>query len=155
MSPDSPRTISHRSQLWMVLAAFVVVAAGGSVVMLSLADWNAPAKAKNMPNPVAATAANVNRGMSIYREKCAKCHGDAGDGKGEKAGELSVAPTDFTNAVQMKGATDGELFWKISHGHRPMPAYKTKLSEEERWQLVDYIRTLAKAPQIAAPLKTQ
>ena len=94
-------------------------------------------------------------GMSIYREKCAKCHGDSGDGKGEKAGELSVAPTDFTSGAQMKGATDGELFWKISQGHRPMPAYKTKLSEEERWKLVDYIRTFAKAPQIAAPLKTQ
>jgi mono/diheme cytochrome c family protein len=137
----------------MVLAAFVVVAASGSVVMLALSDWNAPAKAKNVPNPVAATAANVNMGMSIYRENCAKCHGDAGNGKGEKAGELSVAPTDFTNA-QMKGATDGELFWKISQGHRPMPAYKTKLNEEERWQLVDYIRTFAKAPTIesAAPL---
>ena len=56
----------------------------------------------------------------------------------------------------MTRMTDGELFWKISEGHRPMPAFKNKLSEEERWQLVDYIRTfsqpLADSPaESAAP----
>ena len=45
--------------------------------------------------------------------------------------------------------TDGELFWKISEGHRPMPAFKKKLSEQERWQLVDYIRTFSQSANTA------
>jgi len=149
MSPDTPQRTSKRSQLLMVLAAFVVVAAGGAVVVYSLSDWNAPEKVRNMPNPERATEGNVDAGMATFRQRCAKCHGDAGDGKGEKAGDLSVAPTDFTNASEMKGVTDGDLFWKISVGHRPMPSYKSKLSEEERWQLVDYIRTFAKPAAVA------
>jgi mono/diheme cytochrome c family protein len=144
MSLDSQKKNSNRSLLWMVLAVFVLLAAGGSVVVYSLSDWNAPNTVRNMANPAPATDANVRAGESIYRHHCAKCHGDAGDGRGEKAGDLSVAPTNFTNAQEMKGLTDGELFWRISVGHRPMPAYKGKLSEEERWQVVDFVRTFAR-----------
>lgn len=128
----------------MVLAVFVVVAAGGALVVYSLSNWNAPARVRNMANPVQATESNIDAGESIYRQRCAKCHGDGGDGKGEKAGELSMMPTNFTNRSEMKGLTDGELFWRISVGHRPMPAYKEKLTEKERWQVVDFIRTFAK-----------
>jgi len=41
--------------------------------------------------------------------------------------------------------TDGELFWKITAGRKPMPSFETKLSEDERWMLVDYIRTFSQA----------
>ncbi len=46
--------------------------------------------------------------------------------------------------------TDGELFWKISHGRRPMPGFQNKLTEQERWELVDYIRTLSQKPASGA-----
>ena len=55
--------------------------------------------------------------------------------------ELDFDPYDVH---AMDRITDGELFWKISHGRRPMPAFQDKLTERERWQLVDYIRTLAR-----------
>jgi len=42
--------------------------------------------------------------------------------------------------------TDGELFWKISEGRRPMPEFKKRLTEEQRWQLVNYVRTFAPKP---------
>jgi mono/diheme cytochrome c family protein len=150
MSADIPRNTSPENSnraLWViVMGVFLVVAAGGAAALYLLGShWDAPATVRNMGNPVARTEANVSAGMQTYRERCAKCHGDGGDGKGEKAGDLSVSPTDFTSASEMKGATDGELFWKISVGHRPMPAYKGKLSEEERWQVVRYIRTFARA----------
>lgn len=143
MTADIPRPVSKNSLLIKVLAIFAIVAAAGAVVMYSLSDWNAPVKVKNMANPVSANAENVRAGDRTYRATCAKCHGDAGDGKGEKAGDLSLAPTDFTNRKEMDSLTDGELFWRISVGHRPMPAYKGKLSEDERWQLVVFIRTFA------------
>ena len=78
--------------------------------------------------------------MKNYSTHCQSCHGAKGDGKGERAEKLSIAPSDFTDAHAMGQMTDGELFWKISHGRRPMPAF------QERWQLVDYIRTLARKP---------
>ena len=91
-------------------------------------------------------------------EHCQSCHGLNGDGKGERAEKLSVAPADFTDAHRMSQKTDGELFWQISEGRRPMPAYKGKLGEEERWQVVDYIRTFSQKnalPPAAAPQKTE
>ena len=44
----------------------------------------------------------------------------------------------------MKEMTDGELFYKLSEGRMPMPGFKAKLSEEQRWQVLNYVRTLAK-----------
>jgi len=135
---------SKNSLLTIVAVVFAIVAAGGAGVVYLMSDWNAPTRVRDMPNPVAVTPENLALGQAVYRQNCAKCHGDAGDGKGEKAGDLSVMPTDFTNAHEMKGLKDGELFWRISVGHRPMPSYKSKLSEEERWEVVDFIRTFSK-----------
>lgn len=147
MNADIPRRTFKNPVLIVVLVVFAVVAAGGAVVVYSLSDWNAPVKVKNMANPVPPSTENVRAGERTYRARCAKCHGDGGDGKGEKAGDLSVAPTDFTNLKEMNGLTDGELFWKITVGHRPMPSYKGKLSEGERWQLVNFIRTFGSSPR--------
>jgi len=135
---------SKNSLLTIVAVVFAIVAAGVAGVVYLMSDWNAPTRVRDMPNPVAVTPENLALGQAVYRQKCAKCHGDAGDGKGEKAGDLSVMPTDFTNAHEMNGLKDGELFWRISVGHRPMPSYKSKLSEEERWEVVDFIRTFSK-----------
>lgn len=82
--------------------------------------------------------------MFLYQKQCKSCHGEDGDGNGNRASELSVTPTNFTNAPEMNRLTDGELFWKITHGHRPMPAFEDKLNETERWQVVDYIRAFAR-----------
>jgi mono/diheme cytochrome c family protein len=138
-----------KGHLIVIFGLSIVVAAGGSVIVYSMSDWSAPAKARQMQNPVAATPQNIAAGMSIYEERCVNCHGENGDGKGPKAGELSLAPTNFTDAQKLGEATDGELFWKISEGHRPMPGFKKKLSDEQRWQAVDYVRTFAK-PHAAA-----
>jgi len=113
-------------------------------ILYSLNAWDAPASARRLPNPVPATESAIDEGMFAYSQHCKSCHGDNGDGKGERAHELSVMPTNFTNAGQMSRLTDGELFWKITHGRRPMPAFENKLTPTERWQVVDYIRTFAK-----------
>jgi mono/diheme cytochrome c family protein len=126
-----------------IFVVFVIVAVAGSVIVYSLSDWTAPEKARQMANPFPATPKAIGMGMSTYADRCENCHGEDGNGKGERAEKLSVAPTDFTDGHTMSQLTDGELFWKISEGHRPMPAFKGKLSEEERWQLVDYIRTFS------------
>jgi mono/diheme cytochrome c family protein len=89
------------------------------------------------------TAEAIAVAKQDYVEHCRSCHGEKGDGKGEKAPELSVAPGDFTDARAMSSRTDGQLFWQITRGRLPMPAFEDKLTDQQRWQLVDYIRTFA------------
>jgi len=136
-----------------IFVAFVIVAVAGSVVVYSLSDWTAPEKARQMPNPFPPTPKAIGLGMSTYQDRCQNCHGGNGNGKGERAEKLSIAPSDFTDGHAMSKLTDGELFWKISDGHRPMPAFQGKLSEEERWQLVDYIRTFSQ-PLVDSPAES-
>jgi mono/diheme cytochrome c family protein len=149
--PADRQTNRKQPRYLGIFVLFAIIAAGGAVVLYSFSDWSAPAKAKKLQNPVPTTPEAIGAGMMIYMEHCQKCHGENGDGKGPKAADLSIAPQDFTNAQEMSHITDGEFFWQISEGHRPMPAFKDKLPEEERWQVVDYIRTFARkssgAPQ--------
>ena len=49
----------------------------------------------------------------------------------------------FTDAIKMATMTDGELFWKMSNGRAPMPAWKELLPVKQRWELVNYLRTFA------------
>ena len=141
-----------KPQVLGIFLVFIMVAIAGGIIVFSLSDWSAPAKAKGMPNPVPATPQAIGAGMSVYMDRCQNCHGEDGNGKGERADKLSVAPADFTDAHAMSAQTDGELFWKISEGHKPMPAFNKKLTEQERWQLVDYIRTFSESAS-AAPDK--
>lgn len=113
--------------------------------------WSVVARARKLKNPVPATSEALADGKQLYQQHCQRCHGANGDGHGEKAPQLSVAPGDFTNAGKMSGVSDGELYWQITYGRLPMPAFRDKIDEEGRWKLVDYIRTFATAPSRAKP----
>ena len=147
--PDASAKSGPQPKLLGIFLVFIMVAIAGGIIVYALSDWSAPAKAKAMPNPVPATPQAIGAGMSVYMDRCQNCHGEDGNGKGERADKLSIQPSDFTDAHAMSAQTDGELFWKISEGHRPMPAFKKKLSEEERWQLVDYLRTFSQSANTA------
>lgn len=113
---------------------------------LSIRNWIVYEHVRKLKNPVAATSSAVQAGRQLYGDHCQKCHGVNGDGQGPKAAELSVSPGDFTDAKKMDEERDGELFWRISKGRYPMPAFQDKISEQGRWQLVDYVRTFAEKP---------
>ncbi len=121
----------------------VIFLAAGMAVVNTARNWSATAAARKLKNPVPPTADAIAAGKADYREHCRNCHGEKGDGKGEKAPELSVAPGDFTDPRKISGRTDGELYWQITRGRLPMPAFEDKLTDQQRWQLVDYIRTFA------------
>jgi len=119
-------------------------------------DWKAPADARNVRNPLPADTSTIAAGKAIYQDHCVKCHGEAGNGKTSYARWNSVRPANFTDADHMAEMTDGEMFWKISEGRRPMPAFKDKLTEQQLWQVVDYIRTFGKpaSPAKVPPIGT-
>jgi mono/diheme cytochrome c family protein len=145
---------TRRSHATLIVVLLLFFAASAALLLYAVMQWNAKAKARNLKNPVPATAEALAAGKEIYQQHCQRCHGVNGDGKGEKAAELSVAPGNFTDAAKMSGLTDGELFWEITEGRRPMPAFADKLSEQERWQVVDYIRTFAAGPTTPQPAAT-
>ena len=115
--------------------------------------WELPADADKTPNPVPATAESVAKGKELYFEKtkgnCVFCHGDTGSGNVENLPKLRRKPADLTNKERMTAMTDGEVFWKISKGIRGiMPTGENRMkTEEERWHVVNYVRTLAKDKQ--------
>jgi mono/diheme cytochrome c family protein len=93
-------------------------------------------------NPVKFTEAAVARGKKIYTTQCALCHGDKGDGKTDLTKEMNISPPDFTNPDTLNKRTDGDLFAIISSGLEPMPGQHGRMSEKQRWYLVDYLRSL-------------
>jgi mono/diheme cytochrome c family protein len=152
MPAESERPKNQQGVFWIFLL-FLVVSAGGAAFLYYKSDWRVPAEVKKMQNPVPANKEAIGAGMMTYMDRCQGCHGENGDGKGEKAEKLSVAPANFTDGQAMSRVSDGELFWKITHGRRPMPGFKDKLTDEERWQVVDYIRTFTLGMKANGPAR--
>jgi YHS domain-containing protein/cytochrome c5 len=111
--------------------------------MMHGSHWMAPKEEAAKPNPVAATEASIARGKELYVEKCAICHGQGGGGDGALAASLEPKPADLTGTVT-RMHPDGDLFYKISKGKGVMPAWEPTLSGEDRWNLVNFIRSLSK-----------
>jgi mono/diheme cytochrome c family protein len=79
------------------------------------------------------------------------CHGEEGAADGKMARRLGYKPANLT-LEQMSQLSDGEIFWKISKGRKPMPVFEQQLSQRERWDLVSYVRTLVfRAPSGLTP----
>jgi mono/diheme cytochrome c family protein len=57
----------------------------------------------------------------------------------------------FERPLKISSQADGELFWKVTEGKKPMPTYRKLLTETDRWSVIDYIRTLAPPPPRTAP----
>jgi len=106
-------------------------------------EWKAPSTTNNIKNPLKGNDQATLVGKKLYSQYCAICHGKKGKGDGVAGMALKPRPADFTKDFIQK-QSDGAIFWKITEGKPPMAAYKTVLTEEQRWQLVNYIRSLAK-----------
>jgi cytochrome c peroxidase len=109
----------------------------------------APAEMLSLRNPLEPTEANLEAGRKLFQEKaipmaCRFCHGDQGDGLGPMAGGFVPPPRNFTCAETMTPLADGQLFWIVRNGSpgTGMMAFPT-LSDEQIWQLVLYVRSLA------------
>jgi len=102
-----------------------------------------PEEAKQIKNPQEATPQSVANGKQIYSSQCTMCHGAKGDGKGDLATRFGYAMPDFSDPAVQKTTTDGELYWVVTNGHGKMSGEGQRLNEKTRWDLVNYLRTLA------------
>lgn len=105
--------------------------------------WVVPANFKSMKNPVATSDASTKAGMTLYVKTCAACHGKTGLGDGPKSKALKTVPNSFA-AADYQSQTDGEQFYKTKMGRGDMPKYEGKMSDEDIWNLVNYMRTFKK-----------
>ncbi|TAL72512.1 MAG: cytochrome c [Bacteroidetes bacterium] len=105
--------------------------------------WVVPANFKSMKNPVAVSDASTKAGQVLYAKTCAACHGKTGLGDGPKAKSLKTAATNFSKA-ESQNQTDGEHFYKTKTGRGDMPKYEGKLSDDDIWNIVNYVRTFKK-----------
>jgi mono/diheme cytochrome c family protein len=106
--------------------------------------WPVPDNYKNMKNPVASNAESIADGKTLYGTHCKSCHGAKGLGDGSKAATLKTEPGDFSKA-DFQSQSDGSIFYKTSEGRDDMPSFKKKIPDaDERWSIVNYIRTLKK-----------
>lgn len=125
-------------------AVIVAVAALGLAAAAAWAQtpWVAPESEKGKKSPVASSPQVVQQGKKVADVNCVSCHGKSGKGDGAAAAALNPKPADWTSK-KIQDESDGELFWKISNGRGAMPAWR-HLPENERWALVQFIRTLKK-----------
>ncbi len=105
--------------------------------------WAAPPGEARRQNPVAVNQSSLAAGEKIYARRCVACHGQKGNGDGPDAVDLGIHPAKLSDPG-LREESDGELFWKITVGKKPMPGYGTRLSPTDRWNVINYLRTLAR-----------
>jgi len=130
-----------RKLLFAALLALILMCI--SVALYQNREWKIPEEAKSRKNPIESSSAALTAARTIYLDKCVQCHGETGKGDGTDAAMYYPAPASLTDAKRMNTATDGELFYEISEGRKPMPSFRKRLTEEQRWQLVLLVRSFA------------
>jgi mono/diheme cytochrome c family protein len=105
-------------------------------------DWKVPDQFKNKKNPYAQTVDEDEIGNDLYKVHCQSYHGKTGLGDGSKAFDLDSDVKDFT-AKSFKVQPDGAIYYKMIMGRNEMPSFDKKIKlEEDRWLLVNYLRSL-------------
>ncbi|HEY6944002.1 MAG TPA: cytochrome c [Candidatus Acidoferrum sp.] len=113
--------------------------------------WVVPEEYKSLRSPLTASESNLKAAREIYGDECLQCHGERGQGDGPEARTHYPLPADLTDAKRMATVSDGEIFYQINEGRRPMPSFKNRLTPDQRWQLVLLVRSFS---QPAAPGNT-
>ena len=131
--------------LWSVLTTCLLVglllAGCSSGEVEEVKDYGVPAEDANLVNPIPSDDASLERGGGLYTN-CVNCHGEEGRGDGPGVVTLDPKPTDF-RAEHVKALSDGELFYIITNGVEGSGMRGWNFfTEEQRWHLVNYIRSL-------------
>jgi len=112
--------------------------------------WLIPPGGRDEKSPVSSVGDAVARGKTLYISNCARCHGP--DGKGSGPPDYAA---DLTDELRIELNTEGVLFYKIWNGHAiqlrtqvdDMPAFQGKLSKDEVWAVVEYLKVLRVPPR--------
>jgi putative copper export protein/mono/diheme cytochrome c family protein/peroxiredoxin len=132
--------LRRRLRLPVLAGGAVVLVAGTAIALPPLASDAYPTTFHRPEVPY--QASSIAEGQRVFAEHCAVCHGARGAGDGPAAAALPTRPPDL-RAHHVALHTAGDIFWWITHGRPPMPAFADRLAPDARWHLVNYLRALA------------
>lgn len=133
----------------LLLPVFCMYLSPASFAQEVAETWLAVTSAEQLQNPVTSSRRSVNRGERLFAQRCSVCHGDEAKGDGPGGRALAPKPADLTSTFTQSQA-QGALFWKITEGRGAMPAWAIILKENERWNLVNYIKSLGSDQSVAS-----
>lgn len=148
---SSGRKLRQRARVNFVLLFAVLLMLVGAAPVYAEADgsWlkSVPDADRAKVNPFAGQADAASAGKQIFQERCAKCHGDDGEGRKKKPSLRSA---------RVQDAKDGEIAWLLRNGNRPkgMPSFNA-LPEQTRWQVVSYVKSLGKSGMFSYAVESQ
>lgn len=102
--------------------------------------WRAPDEASKIKNPIPSTETSQSKGKEIYLDNCAYCHAENALGLSK---DYTSLPMDTPNLIiRLKNHTEGDFFWKIQNGRGRMPSFKEDLSDQDIWDIINFINSL-------------
>ena len=130
----------HLSLRAFAIAAVLVVC--GAVGITGQTGWTIPPNAADEKSPLDGSDKVLKKGKSLFGNRCQHCHGPEGKGDGPDADPSYMSDMDLTSLDN----PDGVIFYKVWNGRKQpkMPAFKTELTRDEVWALVEYVKTLGK-----------
>ena len=130
--------MQNRLKLKWLLAGEAAVCIGSGVYYADLL------RSAFLRNPIPRSAESIARGRQLFAKDCAVCHGAEGRGDGVAAAALPQAPGDLSTIAPPPIFPDGVVAYRILNGVKLMPGFKSTLTENEIWDLLNFIRSLAK-----------
>lgn len=129
----------NRSHEW-IGASLLALAVALALPALSVPAWPDTYRKPSVPYQ----AVSVANGERLFATHCVACHGTSAHGDGPQATSLQLPPADLTEPHTALH-TAGDLFWWLTHGKPPgiMPGFGAVLSEDDRWDLINFLRTLS------------
>jgi mono/diheme cytochrome c family protein len=124
----------------LALISFMAPTSARAQGSANAGPWVAPERASHRANPLPPMPDALQRGHNLFHRDCEPCHGKAGHGDGMLAASLVPRPADLASK-QVQSQSDGAFFWKMTEGRGVMP--KATLVENEKWAVINYLRTLA------------
>ncbi len=107
-------------------------------------EFKIPAEQAKRENPIKPTEASVAEGKRLYGYDCAMCHGKTGDGKGDLVEPMGLKLTDLRDPAVLKDLSDGGIYYILAKGKGKMPGNDDRMKPEQRWNVVNFLRSLAK-----------
>lgn len=132
-----PRVYPVRGTILFLVVLTVLCAATAALAH----SWKSPESAAALENPLPVSEENVTRGRNLYQDFCAACHGADARGGERALQEGGMVPPDLVRRLGTH--SQGDFFWKITHGRGDMPGFGEDLSPEEIWTILRYLESRA------------
>ena len=102
-------------------------------------EWRVSPRLARIENPLAQDSDSIETGKKIFARECSQCHGESGKGDGPIAQALGNIVADLTSE-KVLAQSDGAIYTKIRTGRPPMPSFKNYFSQDDIWNLINFIR---------------